>query len=304
MKKEDVEKHVNSAVKWAATEHYYFKELFDDLNKLKAALAVGKENEAVRDIKEALGDFRYISRAETRLQSQEQHVEQFIEKLLDHEAKIDGKISVRTMQHLLQRLHEEAAQLIADSSRYEGKIKELLTHLHDEIKDHEFEQAQQVLQQVEELITDAEKWLAALLIDIKRAKKIIVDSNFDKEIKREDLGLEDFSNPQTRAAIKALAINYGVTVGSVNEQGFSASFGKHGATISLNVRNGRFGITCTRLESNSSFHRNINAGYSILKRYSYPSFKAYFIRFLEVLQEAVEMRSRKDIHKRLLEEKL
>ncbi len=156
-------KTIKKAVEWLATEHNYFTDIQKDLRQLKTDLENGKEKDQVKDIKKALGDFRYLGKSERRLNRYEEAVENVLEKL---------KQRVAGAEQLHDRLHNEASHLIRTSSFYEGKIRDHLLYLKEEIKDHEIEKAQAVLMELFQIIEDAEKWLAALSTDLASAKKL------------------------------------------------------------------------------------------------------------------------------------
>ncbi len=74
-------KKVQKATEWIATEYKYFKDLQTDLQELKADLNTAKEKDKVRDIKNALADFRYLAKAERRFNRSEEEVEQVLAEL-------------------------------------------------------------------------------------------------------------------------------------------------------------------------------------------------------------------------------
>lgn len=156
-------KTIKKAVEWLATEHNYFTDIQKDLQQLKTDLDKGKEKDQVKDIKKALGDFRYLGKSERRLNRYETAVEDVLEKL---------KQRVAGAEQLHDRLHAEASHLIRTSSFYEGKLRDHLLFLKEEIKDHEIEKAQAALMELFQIIEDTEKWLAALSTDLASAKNL------------------------------------------------------------------------------------------------------------------------------------
>lgn len=304
MNERDFEKHVHGAIQWAATEYNFFNDLKNDLLLLKRDISLGKEKSEVKDIKHALKDFRYIGKAERRFDDHEKHVEEFLQKVREHELSVTG--SAHNIQKLLDRLHTEAASLIKDSSLYEGKVRELLLHLRDEIKDHEIDQAQAILMQVEELIEDAEKWIAALPIDLKRAKRIVQKTNFDKSAEAyRDPNLEDFTNPHTLEKIKEIMAGHNMfnlrVMSGKNNPGISGQFG-NGANIHVWFGSVRkiMQIDYARLTGNPAFSGQKYPGlYNPRNRFIYLSFKAYLTRFLEIIDDAVQGRSTEKVFKRL-----
>jgi len=324
----DFEKAVETAVNWVAAEHKFFKDLQVDLQLLKKDIALAKEHNEVKDVKRALGDFRYIGKVERRFDNQEKNIEDFLKKLRDHELTASG--SIHEIQQLLERLHTEAADLIKDSSLYDGKIRELLLHLKDEIKDHEIEQTQAVLMQIDELIGDAEKWIAAITVDLKTAKKIIQESNFDKSAEGyRDPNLEDFSNPHTLEKVKLLMEEhsmYGLHIWQHKHgSGVSGLYGhpdtkNGGARIEVYtlVHNGvldigSMNINCVKLVDHPQFDRYWHDIFrygrytmtSVLDdRIKFPTFKSYLTRFLEIIDDAVQGRSNQNVIERFRKEGL
>ncbi|PIN88074.1 MAG: hypothetical protein COY22_01385 [Candidatus Tagabacteria bacterium CG_4_10_14_0_2_um_filter_40_13] len=290
MNQKDFEKHVHEAIKWVATEHKFFEDLSADLQLLKRDITLAKEKNEVKDIKHALGDFRYIGKAERRFDNHEKHVEDFLEKLRKHELTVTG--SVHDIQQLFERLHTEAANLIKDSSLYNGKIRELLLHLKDTIEDHEIEQAHAVLVEVEQLIEDAEKWIAALPIDLKKAKQIVQETNFDKSADMyRDPNLEDFNNSHTLKKVKGFMEAYGLSNvkfqkekernmvsgyydSKENERRFTVTF------MSEVSRKGLIWFYCQGSTSQKSI--NYNHAYQIgnRSRFDPPNFKAFLEKML------------------------
>ena len=310
MNQKDFEKHVHEAIKWVATEHKFFDDLSVDLQLLKRDIALAQEKSEVRDIKRALGDFRYIGKAEKRFNNHEKHVEDFLNKLREHELTVSG--SVHEIQQFLERLHTEAANLIKDSSFFEGKIKELLLHLRDEIKDHEIEQAQATLMEVERLIEDAEKWIAALPVDLKRAKRVVQEADVDKSADEyKDPNLEDFRNLHTLEQIKGLMATHNMYYLRIwqreENSGVSGLFGnpnkkEGGAAIQVwfDPKRKIMQIDYAQLVTNPAFSGPVfPRHYNPQRRFKYPSFKAYLTRFLEILDDAVQGKSYENVSKRL-----
>lgn len=175
-KKEEFEEDIENAVKCAALEHNFFKDLRSDLRQLKIAVESAFIDSSVKGIKKAFRDAYYLSRAESREQKYLKNVESLLQKLKERMSK---QAPIRELEHLdreidltIQRLDIEAGHLIRDASRYEGQIRTLLEHLETAVKDHELEKAHQIVMQVNEVVDDAEQWLAALSTDLTRAKKL------------------------------------------------------------------------------------------------------------------------------------
>lgn len=206
----DVNKHIQEAIAWLASEHKYFGELKDDLAQLRKDLESAKEKEQVKDIKKAFRDFRYLARSEQRFQRHEQQVEEALTDLRKQKITVSG--TIQEIQDFLQQLHTEAANLIRDSSFYEGRIRKLLTYLQADIQDHHLEQAQAVLMEIMQDIDDAEKWIAAVSVDLNKAKKIVRES---QEVP--DPNWDDFDSPETQRQIQALLVQRGFKYISVHD---------------------------------------------------------------------------------------
>ncbi|MCH7771137.1 MAG: hypothetical protein IIA49_08995 [Bacteroidetes bacterium] len=169
MSKKKFDKELQKSLKWLATEHNYFLELKKDLDKLKEDIKKAKEKDEVKDIKAAFKDFRYIAKSEKRFNRHEHTVEEILHEM---KSRISLSGTIKEIEELIQRLHIEAANLISVSSLYEGAIKVHLTNLRDEIKEHKIEKAKQILIELGQLIEETEKFIAALSIDLNKAKKL------------------------------------------------------------------------------------------------------------------------------------
>ncbi len=206
----DVNKHIQEAIAWLASEHKYFGELKDDLTQLRNDLESARAKEQVKDIKKAFRDFRYLARSEQRFQRHEQQIEEALTDLRKQKITVSG--TIQEIQDFLQQLHMEAANLIRDSSFYEGRIRKLLTYLQADIQDHHLEQAQAVLMEIMQVVDDADKWIAAVSVDLNKAKKIVRES---QEVP--DPNWEDFDSPETQRQIQALLVQRGFKYLSVHE---------------------------------------------------------------------------------------
>ena len=196
------DKEAEQAIRWLASEHNFFVELKQDLTNLKQDLAQAKTKETVRDIKRAFQDFRYLASSEKRFNLHESHVEEALRALREQKLTISG--SIGQIQDLLQRLHTEASNLIRNSSFYEGRIRELLNHLKQEITESNIEQAHAVLMELTQIIDHAQQWIGALSIDLQKAREILSST-----LKDTDPSYENFQNPQTRALVESLFLQDG-----------------------------------------------------------------------------------------------
>jgi hypothetical protein len=198
------QKEVGEAIKWLATEHHYFKELIGDLTGLKKDINNAKTKTDINwvEMKDSLRDYEYVGRAERRFQQHELK----IEELARHARSNLNQQGVKIVDDLIKRIHIEAANLVRDASRYEGKIKELLKELDQKLKKSEMGSAKATLTNVEEVIADAEKWIAALVGDLSSAKESMKKYSFKNDLHSyfgKDYGWQDFGNEQTKTEVKA-----------------------------------------------------------------------------------------------------
>ncbi|NQV91863.1 hypothetical protein HQ489_05305 [Candidatus Woesearchaeota archaeon] len=173
-KEKDFEEDLEKAVKWVAAEHKYFQQLAHNLNQLKENIFGAHKETTVTGIKKIMRISYFLGKSEKNLN-----------RYLTDSKKLSAgiKAEMKVQRELPDRKHEdfdkiveridiEAGHLIRDASRYEGELHKLLSHLDTLIHDKALEQAQQVIMQSLEVIEDAERWIAALSIDLKKAKDI------------------------------------------------------------------------------------------------------------------------------------
>lgn len=179
-KEEDYGKALEEAIKYVALEHHFFNEFRRDLKILRAAIRKAVIEHSVVGIKSAVRFARYIAKAEKREQRSLHHVSELLEglhgRIADQKAarEVEKGTGV-TVENLIERLDIEAAHLVRDVSRFDGQIMRLLKDLDSRIEDNELEQAHQILMQLSEVVDDAEKWLAALSVDLDKAKSLRED---------------------------------------------------------------------------------------------------------------------------------
>ena len=181
MDKKALRENIHQAISWIATEHNYFLELKKDISRLKVEIETAKANADLKGLKVLWRDVRYIGRSERRFNRYEHNVESILSKMKD-KIKISGTIA--EVEELVRRLHLEAADLINSSSRYEGRLHDLLVHLQAAIKSKDLGQAHQCIMELSELAENTEKWIAALSTDLNEAKRM---SEEFEEIYGEDL---------------------------------------------------------------------------------------------------------------------
>src|SRR3989344_5534133 len=143
-----------------------------------------------------------------------------------------------------------------------------------------------------------------ILIQVLKQAKVIVEKLGLDKVAELDPNLEDFNNPNTLKRIKEIMEAHHVRVSSISHRGVNAYFGKSGASLSMWPKPGHITIQCIRLYECPAFNSgDITIGYTIHSSDSkYPSFRAWLTRFLEILDDAVQGRSTKDIEIRLEEE--
>jgi hypothetical protein len=180
-------KSIDKAIRFLASEFYYFKELGVDLNELKYHVSLAKKalekkqnkkakhlkNLEIRQVKSAFKDYKYIGRSQARFNKKMKFVIEAIEFF-----HVKSK-SIKQAK-ILKEFHVEVSHLFRDASQFEGKIRDHLKHLKDEIKEQETHKLQASLAQLEEEIQDAKKWLEALQKSLRDAKKITKE-HFQKE---------------------------------------------------------------------------------------------------------------------------
>ena len=172
-KQEKFERNLEKAVAYAATEHNFFLELKKDLKELKEAVEIAKYETGLKGIKKTLHDINYWGRAERRFNKYYTHA-RILAKTLKEKAELPTEEKEK-WDELIQELDVEAAHLIRDCSRYDGRLTQLFHHLDAVLQKKDFEQAQQVLMELEMTADDAEKWIEALAMDLKKAKKLAED---------------------------------------------------------------------------------------------------------------------------------
>jgi DNA repair exonuclease SbcCD ATPase subunit len=174
----DIKEPLQTSIGWILREFYFFKQLQDDLKELKTDISHAKKKEEVKDIKDALRDFKYIGRAEKRFDVYEK---EFEEKLAALKKEITVTGTIEEIERLSERIHTEAASLVRDASFYDSKLKDYLSHLKHHID--EIESAHAVIMEIEQIIEEAENWIRALLIDFEKAKKLVEETTNPKELK-------------------------------------------------------------------------------------------------------------------------
>jgi hypothetical protein len=168
-KEEKFEKDLEKAINWVAAEHKYFQKLQKDLSVLKQGILEACSLDTASGIKKIMFDIRYIGRSERRLNRYVKDAKDLSKAIRESIALPEQK---EKFDEILKEIDIEAAHLVRDASRYDGKLHELLSHLEDSVHEHNLEQAQQVIMQCLEVVEEAERWIAALSLDLTKAKKV------------------------------------------------------------------------------------------------------------------------------------
>jgi tetratricopeptide (TPR) repeat protein len=171
--KEKFDENINEAVKWLATEHNFFLELKNDLAQIKKAVEIAMYETSVKEVKKVLHDINYWGKSERRFHKYFTNARSLARKLKE---KVEFPATRRQeLSLLIKQLDVEAAHLIRDCSRYEGRLHELFEHLDQVLQEKDFEQAQQIIMELQMTSQDAEKWIEALSADLNKAKKLAED---------------------------------------------------------------------------------------------------------------------------------
>ena len=180
-KEKKLHQDLENAIKWAGAEHYYFKELKEDLVKLRVAVEEALTDQTISGIQEAFRTAKKLMKTENRLQYFVAHSESLAkamkEKILQQARVRQIQQEAEKYEEVLHRIDIEAAPLILDASRYDCRIKDLLEHLekkvsHENPSENDLPQAHQIVMELYEVIDEAERWLAALAFDLEKAKKL------------------------------------------------------------------------------------------------------------------------------------
>ncbi len=162
---------IEKAIRWLASEHYFFKELKQHLGELKNDLAIAREKNSVRDIKKALRDFRYIGKSEKRFEYYEKDIEKEAEELMEnYRSSLAG--SMQEFRQIMNQIHVEAANLIKTASFFEGEIRKRLLFLRDEVKNHQIDDAKRKLDELETVVARSDEWIKALDVSLAKAKRV------------------------------------------------------------------------------------------------------------------------------------
>ena len=161
-KEERFEEDLEKAIKWAASEHNYFADLSRDLSLLKKQIFLAAEEQKVTGIRKVLRDINQLSRSERRLNRYVHHARRLSKDIQD---KI-GANEKEDFAEVVKRIDIEAAHLLLDASRYDGRLVELLRHLEERIASHDLEQAQQIIQRMSTTIDDFRNFLTEFFFDI------------------------------------------------------------------------------------------------------------------------------------------
>lgn len=172
MDESDFNNQLKKAVKWLAAEHYFFGELKRDIQELKISIQEIKIKDINKELKDAFHNLNYLAKSERRFNNLEQHIEN---ALIEIKRQIIVTGTILEIEDLIKRLHLEAAQLIRDASLYGGFINEQLKAIERELSLSKIniEKIKLLIEQLEDQISDAEKWISALSSDLDHAKQVV-----------------------------------------------------------------------------------------------------------------------------------
>ena len=189
MSKRLVQKEVDNCTKWLAAEHSYLKDLREDIQRLKADCEIALIQEERKDIKRAFSDFRMLAKSARRSYYSSKEMDEELSKLI-HRATEKSKfqktyltfkeknfpqhINVEERWHFLNNFMKELNILhqknIYFSSRFEGVLHQDLESIENLIKKNKDPQIK--IQDLLAKLNEFEQWLAAIVVDSKKAGQI------------------------------------------------------------------------------------------------------------------------------------
>lgn len=172
-------KEVVKTFKLVAAEHYFVAEMKKDLAELKENLSIAKTKDEVHLMRKAFQDFKYVARAEKRLNRNEQETEDLL-KQVKETMVIPSGATLQEVEQLSQWLHTASAHLITDYSFYESNLKKRLEELKaflGSIRTPTLDNSQKLtvtkaLVEIESIIDNSEKWINALSASLAKARRL------------------------------------------------------------------------------------------------------------------------------------
>lgn len=178
------DKLISKAVKWLATEHYFFKEFKQDLEELKSDLEEAKSKRSLADIKKAFKDFRYIGKANRRLARIEEHIEKALEVVEKEAVLTDHSEDVEKLRAILR---VEVRFVLKDAVYYGDRIRFYLKIVRKEIETGD---KIHYLKELEGVVDACDHWLAALSHSFQNASDIFL------RFYRSPLGFLSYTNAE------------------------------------------------------------------------------------------------------------
>jgi hypothetical protein len=162
------------AISWLATEGKYLNDLKADLVQLEKGLRFARlqKNRALKDVKKALKDFKWVARSEMRFNNLKVY-DHVMEMHQSATMELNLKGSLAELEDVLKRVRAESYQLIEALSGREGSLRKRLLELQDLINEKKSEEevnryVNGVLGEVRDLLG----WINGLVVDIKHIEKI------------------------------------------------------------------------------------------------------------------------------------
>lgn len=205
------------AIKWLAAEHKYFRELREDLEELQEDIREAKgaatekekkvgEKEILRDIRHAFRDFRYIAKSERRFEQKDKQIQEILHKLkgIAGAESAASKTPSRRAEELLRESEAAANYLVKVASYYEGAIRDRLLYIQHEAKEHELDKVLIALNELEEIIETSQRWIAALQVDLREARKL-EEEHFRRHGGLSEAEWEEFLTKNPESNIEVIA---------------------------------------------------------------------------------------------------
>jgi len=200
MSEKELSNDLKHAIKWAAAEFKYIEELKKELAEVEQEKDVKKE---VKEISKAIRILRYIGKAERRAANFEEKVEKDLKEVYEELSTHLGydfskkKKLMNLIREINTELDIEHDHLVNYASVYVGLLKEELIEAEAEAqliadleRKHSSRKAEEIyadlmslIYKIQEQVKDAEKWVNALQVSLKKAGKIIVVPKEEKKVR-------------------------------------------------------------------------------------------------------------------------
>lgn len=225
MEEKEFQKEMEKCANSVAAEFYYFKELQEDLMQLQEDCKNTLKKKELKDIKHALRDFRYISRAAYREERYGTDLQPHLNNLINKHTKSSkfNGIYRRTISEKKQSYSKTAKPQVSDievkellefmggvkiatekniqlTSRFEGSLRKKLYELYALV-----ESEKDPLSKIKEVLSDVQsliKWLSGAVINFKKAEK-----NINRSKKLKELAQFTEQKPEAYSEFTSLDIN-------------------------------------------------------------------------------------------------